>query len=331
MAILMIAASCIAAEQESNEIIVSATRVASTPEDVASSVTVITAKDIENQQYTTALDALKTVPGLCIAQNGGIGTTASIFIRGAESEQVLVLIDGIELNDPVSAGRAAYMANLSMENVERIEILRGSQSSLYGSDAIAGVISITTKKGKGAPESFLSMETGSFNTFKESAGISGGNNHMNYSFSATRIDSDGISAANKKDGNDEEDYFRHTSFSGRFGLTPSDTTAIDFFLRYIDTENEFDASGGSGGDAPDNVASRKVLLTGTKTHIDLFDSIWRQTIGASFSIHDRTSKSAWSDSTFDSQLLKFDWQNDLYLNKAGILTAGLEFETEEGT
>ncbi|MFC1499278.1 TonB-dependent receptor plug domain-containing protein, partial [Verrucomicrobiota bacterium] len=114
------------------------------------------------------------------------------------------------------------------------------------------------------------------------------------------------------------------------GLTPSEILKVDFFLRYLDSENEFDASGGPGGDAPDNLSSRKTLLIGSKGHIDLFDSVWRQNIGVSVATHDRTSESAWGESEFDSQMLKAEWQNDIYLDKAGILTAGLEFETEEG-
>ncbi len=114
---------------------------------VGSAVTVITAADIEKQQITYVSDILRTVPGLAVNQSGGgFGSLTQVRIRGAEGNQTLVRLNGIEMNDP-SGGSEYNFGNMLAENIERIEIIRGSQSSLFGSDAIGGVINIITKKG----------------------------------------------------------------------------------------------------------------------------------------------------------------------------------------
>lgn len=311
------------------EIVVSATRIESDAEAVASSVTVVTREQMEEKQNKTILDVLKEVPGVQVVQNGGPGTTADVFIRGAKSEQVLVLIDGIEMNDPITPGRGARFADIGLENIERIEVLRGAQSGLYGSDAMAGVISITTRKGEGAAQCFASAEAGAFNTFEESAGVSGGDKKLNYSVGVSRVDSDGISAANERDGNTERDGYTRSSASARVGIKPADILGIDFFARYVDSESEFDAHGGVGGDDPDAVEKRQSLYLRVEGTLDLLQSMWHQDLGVSFADHDRSYGSG-ETSTFDSQLFKVDWQHNLYLGDANILTAGAESDHEQG-
>jgi len=151
-----------AGEEKIEEIVVTATRIETPTREVGSSITVITDQEIKEKQKTTVLEVLRSVPGLDVVQSGGPGRTTSVFIRGAKSEHTLVLIDGIELNDPISTGRSYDFADLTTDNIERIEIIRGPQSTLYGSDAIGGVINIITKKGKGKPSGFASVEGGSF-------------------------------------------------------------------------------------------------------------------------------------------------------------------------
>lgn len=315
---------------DNDEIVVSATRVASSSKDVASSVTVITADDIARKKPQTVVDLLRDVPGVYLVQNGGVGTTANMFIRGAQTEQTLVLIDGVEINDPMSPGRAPFYSNLDVENIARIEILRGAQSCLYGSDALAGVVSIETVKGEGPASAYVILEGGSFNTFRESAGLSGGSDTMNYSVSLFRYDTDGISAAREEDGNTEKDGHEQSSVATRLGFTPNDVFEIDMTARYIDSESEFDASGGPGGDAEENISKRESLLASLQANVDLFDSVLRQGYRVTMADHERFSKSAWSDSRFDSRLYKGEWQNDIYISDASILTIGAEVETEEG-
>ena len=131
--------------------VVSATTVPTPATQLASSVTVITAKDLERDQRRTVSDALQAVPGLNVVQSGGPGAQTAVFIRGSNSNHVKVLIDGIEVSDPSNANRSFDFGSLLALDIERIEVLRGPQSGLYGADAIGGVIAITTKKGNGPP------------------------------------------------------------------------------------------------------------------------------------------------------------------------------------
>ncbi|HRT96425.1 MAG TPA: TonB-dependent receptor plug domain-containing protein, partial [Planctomycetota bacterium] len=138
-------------EEKPEEVMVTATRLETPAKQVGSSITVITRKEIEQKKQATVLELLRTVPGVDVVQAGPAGGQSSVFLRGAKSEHTLVLLDGVELNDPITPGRSFDWAHLTADNVERIEVLRGPQSTLYGSDAIGGVINIITRKGQGPP------------------------------------------------------------------------------------------------------------------------------------------------------------------------------------
>ncbi|OVE74851.1 hypothetical protein BVX97_06230 [bacterium E08(2017)] len=329
ISILALTAATAAFAQDST-VVVTATKLPAPSDNIASSVSVLSARDIAVKNKSSVLDLLKDIPGLHVTQNGGVGTTSSIFIRGASTEQTLVLIDGVEINDPISPGRSPFYSNIDVTNVERIEVVRGAQSSLYGSDAVAGVINIVTRKGEGKPSAYAEAEGGAFNTYRGAAGVSGASDNTHYSVSYSYFDTEGISSANEKDGNTEKDGATHSTVSARVGHRINDTLAIDAVARYIDSESEFDASGGPGGDADDNIGTRKSIIGAVSADLDLFDSIWQQTFKVSSASHERTSKSAYGDSTFDSSLLKGDWQNNILCSDNNILIIGLESETEEG-
>jgi len=160
MALVVMAASLMSTAQEASVIspsdtlrndtsyfepmVVTATTVSTPAKTTASSISVITAKDIAQKQCVTVADALKDVSGLFVKSNGGIGQATSVFIRGANSEQILVLLDGIILNNPIETGHQFDFSSLTTDNVDRIEVLKGPQSTLYGSDAVGGVINIIT-------------------------------------------------------------------------------------------------------------------------------------------------------------------------------------------
>src|SRR5262249_38158702 len=154
-----------------------------------------TEEQFEQKQATTAADALRGTPGLNVVRSGGQNQITSVFIRGANSDHTLVLIDGVEANDPSSPARAFDFSHLTLDDVERIEVLRGPQSTLYGSNAIGGVVNIITKRGEGPPSGYLLGEYGTYNTFRQAGGVSGGTKLVNYSFSFSHITSDGFSAA----------------------------------------------------------------------------------------------------------------------------------------
>ncbi|MGA7487215.1 MAG: TonB-dependent receptor plug domain-containing protein, partial [Xanthobacteraceae bacterium] len=135
----------VAAPEANAPVVYSPTAIPTPARDIASSVTVITAADIEREQRRTVPDALANVPGLNVVQSGGPGGQTSVFMRGTNSNQVKVLIDGIDASDPSNPNRSFDFGQLLTADIERIEVLRGPQSGLYGADAIGGVISIITK------------------------------------------------------------------------------------------------------------------------------------------------------------------------------------------
>lgn len=320
------------------EIVVTASRTQEPLEEVASSVTVITEKEIEGKKVKTVLEVLRDVQGLDISQSGGSGQLTNIFIRGAKSEHTLVMIDGLEMNDPMSPGHSCDLANLTVDNIERIEIVRGPQSTLYGSDAIGGVINIITKKGEGKPKFFISGEGGTYNTLSELAGLSGGTKWVNYSLGISHLYTKGFSAANEKYGNTEKDGYENTSLSARVGFTPMECLDIDFIVRYIDAETDLDTKGGPAGDDPNYVSRLKQLFLRTQGSLLLFKGLWEQKLGFSLSNHDRDyrdDKDAQhpDDSSrgfYDSKMWKVDWQHNLYLHKTNTLTTGIEYEEERG-
>ena len=189
-----------------DDIIVSAARRPRPSLEVGSTVSVLTAADIETRQYSFAADAIRDVAGVSIARNGSFGGVASARIRGASSGQTLIVIDGIVVNDPSAPQGGFNFANLDIVDIERIEILRGPQSLIYGADAIGGVVSITTKK-TGAQTGFL--EGGSLGTLRGGANFSvGDKNFSRLSVSGTRTN--GIS---RVDGGEEADGFRSIAAS----------------------------------------------------------------------------------------------------------------------
>lgn len=328
----------LAEDQTTNlgEIVVTATRDELPIEQVGSSITVITAKQIEQQQKQTVADALRMVPGLDVVRSGGAGQTVSIFMRGADSRHTLVLIDGVELNDPSTTGGEYYFGFLTTDNIERIEVLRGPQSTLYGSHAIGGVINIITKRGSGRPTGFVSAEGGSLSTAKESAGISGSTDLVNYSLSLSRLDSSGISAAASSAGNSEADGYQNTTVAARLGLTPTQNSDIDISLRYTRTRNEADNGGGAGADDPNRVMRNEELQFRTQGTLLLFDDLWEQKLGVSLNDLTRSDDNDrdaahpldFQRSKYQGQTVKFDWQHILRLHTSNTLLIGAETREE---
>lgn len=337
---LFISVSLVFAEEEesSAKIIITANRIETPAEKVASSVTVITEEDIQKSQQTQLLEVLKGVPGVDVVRSGGIGGNTSVFLRGANSEHTLVLVDGIEVNNPGSNAGFFDFANFTVDNIERIEILRGPQN-LYGSNAIGGVISIFTKKGSGEPSAFFSAEAGSFYTFIEKAGLSGSSESVNYSFTASRHDTKGISAANSKDGNREKDEYDNTTFSGRLGVAPCDFCDLNFFLRYTDANSAIDNSGGVGGDDPNRKLDNEQFFFRTEAIFDFFDEVLTQKYGVSITDHtledendpDSDHPGEILRSNFEGSLVKVDLQNIIRFEDAVSATVGLETEKEKAS
>ena len=138
---------------------------------LATNVSVLDGAELRAAGLTRVVDALRNVAGLSVVQNGSYGASTSVFLRGGESNYVLVLVDGVQVNQP---GGAFDFSGLALDNVERIEVVRGGASALYGSDAVSGVVHVITRTGGGAPRGTLTARTGSYGRLDWSAGVTGG-------------------------------------------------------------------------------------------------------------------------------------------------------------
>ncbi|MCI0430103.1 MAG: TonB-dependent receptor plug domain-containing protein, partial [Rhodospirillales bacterium] len=166
-------------------VIVTATRVPTDPARIASSTTVINAEEIERRQFQSLPEILQAIPGLAVVRSGGFGQQASIFSRGTESNHTLFLINGVEATDPSSVGGIFQFEHILIEDIERVEVVRGPQSVLYGSDAIGAVVNVITKRGAGDPTVRGTVEGGSFGTISARGGVSGAKGPLDFALDAS--------------------------------------------------------------------------------------------------------------------------------------------------
>ena len=327
---------------EEAPIVVTATRLPTPRDEVGSTVTVITAKDIEHRQYRSVADVLKSVPNLSvIPSGGGIGKLTVVFSRGTESNHTLFLLDGIELNDPAGTDGAIDLSHIYIGDVERIEILNGPQGTLYGSDALGAVIQVFTKKGEGKPSAYGQMEGGSFGTFSQTAGVRAGSGALSYSFSLQHTETDGISALGEafrqSNGVLDDDRHENTTVGTRIALNISETAGLDFSGRWSDTENDLDLNSTAVSDDSDSYGTAEQLFIGLNGHIALFDGMTEHRLGISYTSIDRYDRDDIdpvnaSDSSLETNRAwkrKVELQNDFYGINDHVVTVGIE--TEEDT
>src|SRR3989338_6499261 len=190
------------------EIVVTATRVEESPQDVTQNITLITKDDIEKKGVEFITDSLESYTDMGIVQNGGVGKNATLFLRGGSPNQTVMMIDGVKVKSPTTG--SLDLAGIIIDDIERIEVIKGPQSTLYGSEAMAGVINIITKKGRGKPKLSISAEGGSFSTYKTTASISGAKDVWDYRVTASYFDTGGISAA--KGGTEADGYTNKSKY-----------------------------------------------------------------------------------------------------------------------
>jgi vitamin B12 transporter len=316
-----------------DEVVVSASRIPTEREHVGSSVSVITAEDMERQQATTVYEALEQVPGLTLTNKGGVGRNTSVRLRGASDGQTLVLIDGMEVNDPSDPTGTFDFGTLSTAAIERIEVLRGPQSSVYGADAMGGVINIITKRGGDGLDGRVQAEAGAYDTRSGTASVSGGNRWGDFAFTARRYLTDGISAANAERGATEPDAHRQTTYQGRVGVYPTANLDLDASFRYIDSLTEIDA-GGSSDDLAKHTNRFERYGRISAEHRS-FGGRWTQEVGYGYTSVLRsttpTSFTQWYEGTKD----KVDYHSRIRATETTDLVVGVEqeqdrIETEDG-
>ena len=319
-----------------SDVVITATKTETPAMEIASSITILDEKDLINSNKIYLSDVLKDVPGVTVTQQGGPGKITSVFIRGANPRHTLVLIDGMEVNDPGSVSNSFDFGNLQTNNIKRVEILRGPQSTLYGSDAMAGVISIFTKQGTGKPDISLSGEGGSYNTYKGNIGINGSNGLLNYSLNYSAINSGGFSAADKKYGNNEKDSYRNNALFSRIGMTPIENINFDFIFNFSKSKAGLDQNE-KFGDDPNFYANIEELFFKTNCTLNLFDGFWTQKFAIGFirninkttdgidSLHPFLS----SENYFTGNRTKFEWQNNFRISNNNTLIFGVETEQDK--
>lgn len=333
-----------AEKQILDTITVTATGIPTEVQNFGGSVTVLTEADIQRLQQPTVADLLRTVPGVDVTRSGGVGKSTSVFIRGAESDHTLVLIDGVEVNDPADPAGRFDFSTLQVSNIERIEILRGPQSILYGSNAIGGVIQIFTKQGSGKPAVYGGASGGSFGTYQVNIGSSGTYKGLNYSLSADRYDSDGISAADENNGNREDDSYGSNTFSGKADYDVSDWLAVGGVVRYVDAETEIDGTDISGIpiDDRDSVQENDELYTKLAADTSWLEGRWRQTFSVEYTDIRRENRNGPDAQivtffgtlngpafdVFEGDKLSFRLLNHLSLPYGHHVSVGLETEEE---
>ena len=214
-------------------IIVTASKLEELVSQTANAVTVLTQEEIAQRQTTDVFEQLREVPGMTFVPSGGRGGATSLFTRGGESDHNLILIDGVKVNQ---AGGAFNFNDLTTLGVGRIEVVRGPQSALYGSDAMSSVIQLLTLRGQGPARATLGFRAGNPDTFEERAGVSGGTRRYGYNLAIGRVDSEGLLAIN----ND----FSNTTLAARFDLDPHDALQLTTTVRYIDSRFHFPTNSG---------------------------------------------------------------------------------------
>ncbi len=322
------------AEPLEGDSVVSPNRNATPANQSGSSITVITQEQIRRGGQNTVAEVLRAQLGVDVVRQGGPGGLTSVFLRGGNSAHTKVLLDGVPLNDPSSATRAFDFSNLTVDNIERIEVLRGPQSMVYGSDAIGGVVSIITKRGQGPLSLRATGMGGSFNTGQTSLSASGGNERAYYSATGSLLSTGGISAASARNGNTEHDGFNNGTVSGRFGYNVGDTWNVDYVFRYVDAAAEIDDFDFFSGLPIDNLV-RKNLTKNFSNRVQLtnwmVDGLIQQKVGFNLNDVDRrdTDPGLFSPASFHGQTREADYQVSALLTETNTLSGGANYLAED--
>lgn len=297
------------------------TRTEASLSTVGSSVTVLSRENIERTQQPLLLEVLRGQLGLDVVQSGGPGRATSVFIRGAESDHTKVLLDGLPLNDPLF--RRFDFGQLTTDNLERVEILRGPQSTLYGSDAIGGVISLTTRRGEGPAKLRFSSTAGAFDTTTQQVNLSGSSGNVYYSVGSSYQDSDGFSVLQT---NVDRDGYHIGAVSSRIGWAPTDNFDVDFVLRYNDSNVDIDPFvDGPGANLFEQTFAR------LQFRAENLDGAWENKVGLSYnnSLLLDTSPGSFNPRSA-ADFVRIDWQSNLDMTENNTFTVGIDAQEEQG-
>ena len=294
------------------EVVVSASRVPLPARESGSAVTVITGEQLEERQVRIVSDVLRDIPGIAVNRSGTMGTLTQIRIRGAEGNQTLVLVDGIEVNNP-AGGSEFQFQNLLNAGVSRIEVLRGPQSALWGSDAIGGVINIITKKPDAGWDFLARAEGGSFETVDGLTYLGYGGTRYYLSGTINGFDTEGISIADEDAGNPEKDGYSNLTGRIKAGFMPAKNLEMEFVGMRIASELENDASTTVVNIVDGDTTSETLQTYGlAKAKLTTLDGAWEHIVRAAYAKDKTEFFNGAGDNTFSSHgtKVKFDYQTN---------------------
>lgn len=278
-----------AAALPAETIVVTANRTPQPLNRVGQSISVVDRPELDRRQNQTVVDVLRTLPGVTIVRNGGLGAVATVSIRGAESDQTVALIDGVKLNDPSTVGGGFNFGNLLVGNIERIEVLRGAQSVLWGSQAIGGVVNMVTRQPGEDLRANARAEVGWRNTANLVANVSGKFGPLAASVGGGWLRSDGISNFSERRGGRERDGYENIGANANFNLAVTDDISIDargFYSRGRFNADGFAPPNFSFGDVNEENITREIVAY-TGLNAALLDGRWRNRLGLAYTDTDR--------------------------------------------
>lgn len=324
-ALLVVPAVAAAGPRE--ETVVTATRTPVPLADTLASVSVVEREELVQLQPLDLVDVFDTLPGLDTTRSGGPGSSAGLMIRGNDSGHTLFLVDGQRIGS-ATLGSTSFQY-LNPDQIERIEVVRGAHSSLYGSDAIGGVVQVFTRDGSGAPGSYANVGGGSHGQYQVAAGTSGAAGNWRYAFNAAYLDTDGIDNLVDDSGfNGDDDGYRNRSVNGSLGYTFSG--GADISLRYLalDTRNEYDDANAPESRPYSDGWMQNVNLRG---RLPVTDS-WLSTLSLGVATDDSDDYDGVTGSNigdFRTTREQLFWQNDFRFSRDDVLTLAYEYYDDE--
>ncbi len=326
---------------QTEEVVTSATKTPMPVSHLTSAVEVITGEEMQRQKFKTVADALRLAQGIAVFSSGGPGADTNVRIRGGGVTQTLVLIDGAIVN---SATTGAYnFANLTTDNIERVEILRGAQSMLWGSDAMGGVINIVTKKGAGGTTASSFFEYGSFNSIREGGQISGKKGPVDFSVDLSRWDFAGFSTADSRLGATERDSFRNWTASSRLGVDLPKDGRLEFNFRWMNGSTNIDNIGTPADVFNAKNKSQQFVFSGS--YDQAITHWWNQKVTLARGEEDApywpgnlqrnlrtgaTSVPFGSPNTTQTLSNRLEWQHNMQVADPLLLTFGYQFREQQG-
>ena len=317
-------------------LVVTPDRVPTDPSKVTGTVTVITNKEMQERQLRTATDVLRTVPGVSVQQSGGMGTQTSVFVRGTNSNHVLVLIDGVNVADPSTPNGAVDFGHLLTENLDRIEVVRGPMSTLYGSQAIGGVINMVTKAGKGPMNGAAYTELGTRLQTNSGGYVRGSVDRFDYNLTAafTYAPNDTPVPARfwPPYGYVDNDPYRNVTLAGRLGVQIDENSRLNYYGRYIDTQLKYDQF---TREDPNAIGFTQQFYNRLEFEGNYFNGRWKPTLGINYSTiyrHDQDFPSFQNpfpfskDMYYNGRRLAADFKNQINVTDDFMVVAGIDYD-----